>query len=149
MKPDVWPGMSRKFFNAVKEYLGTIAPMLSLRDWTIKLNKEPADDEDVLAHCHVTDGRRHIQIWLSKDFASEDPSVIRQTLVHELLHAHLDVFMATAQKTLRNPLGQVTYSVVEAVIRRDTELVVDTLADAVASLLPEFVPPTGGTSSAS
>lgn len=149
MKPDVWPGMSRKFFDAVKEYIGTLTPHLHLLDWTVVLQTDPSEHEDCLASCDVTYGRKRLTVSLAEDFAEQKPAEIRHVLCHELVHAHLDGVDAVLLQSLPSILGMPAWHLLRDVVHREIEIATDALSDALAPFLPEFVPPTGGTSSAS
>ncbi len=107
-------------------YVRVLADRLSLRDWTILVKDEAPDDGTALAAAYLPYGRKRVQIYLSEDFLKADEAAQRQTVVHELLHCHFDVLERMVVDTPD----------MKKAARLCLELAVDSLADAIAPLLP-------------
>lgn len=109
-------------------YLRRLADTLALKDWTVILKDEAPSDPDALASIVTTYGRKRATIRLGDAFLDETPESQRATLVHELIHCHLDSAWEIAYQALPSD--------VKPVFRRMGEIAVDGLADGVASLFP-------------
>jgi hypothetical protein len=74
-------------------YVRCLADEMGLRDWTVHVLDDPPDDRRKVAEADCVYGRKRINISLSDQFfrldSEKGPDGQRQTLVHELIHAHL------------------------------------------------------------
>lgn len=61
---------------------------MGLRDWTVGIAEGATDDVNHEAEAACTTGQKIIWVYLSEHFLERTPDRQRQTLVHELLHAH-------------------------------------------------------------
>jgi len=145
-KPEHWPGMSKKKFHRIGKYVRRRADDLNLRDWTIHLLHEPlASDCEHAAEITVTYGRAHASISLARHFLTYEPAVQRETLVHELIHIHLDPIEARFRRrggdgSIWAHLGDLAAGVIIDEVHHDIERATDAIAHAVAlgCPLPEF-----------
>lgn len=85
-----------------KHYLRDLADLMGLRDWTVSVHRDPPDDEHQ-ASCHAVYGRKMAQIQLSENFLESVPDRQRQTLVHELMHAHFGPLNHLMRSELTDP----------------------------------------------
>lgn len=108
-------------------YLRCLADMMGLRDWTVTVTNEAFDD--VNAKADQPSGRKIHWVSLGEPFLDSPPEEQRQTLVHELIHAHL----APMHHFLCRELGD--GAAMEA-YRLWMEYAVDGMADEWAKLLP-------------
>lgn len=74
----------KEAFNA---YARRLADLMGLLDWIIGIGDEPPEPRN-LAECDARYGRKIAWIHLSESFFNSTPVRQRQTIVHELLHAH-------------------------------------------------------------
>lgn len=133
---NIWDGMPRASFDAVKAYLGEqLIDQLKLADWTIELARFAADS-DCLASITVTYGRRWAVINLCTDFATQAPEIQRHTLIHELLHCHTDPIKANLENVITELYGKVSWNTLWGPLHRDVELLTDDLANAIATFFP-------------
>lgn len=123
--------------RSVNRYAAGMAEHVGLRDWTVIVQKgEPARmAESTLAHCETTYGRKVVVVSLAGRVYDEDPEEIRDTVVHELLHAHLDE-PAAVIRDLETQMGTWLYEVVHETYKRANENAVDAIAKALARHLP-------------
>jgi hypothetical protein len=127
--------MTKRDRNALARYIRWVADAIELRDWTITLDDEPCDP-DYNARVDCSEGRKHATIAFHAKFREMDPEDQRQTIVHELVHAHHAVTWRMVQTDLLRPLGQETYGVFVDSYRRAMEYCVDATADALVKHLP-------------
>lgn len=108
-------------------YLRNLADRMGLRDWKISIHEDPPDASNV-AECDARFGRKIAWIYLSETFLRSEPDRQRQTLVHELLHAHTAHLNHLMQGELTEP-GCRAFSL-------SLEYVVDGIAEEWAKTLP-------------
>jgi hypothetical protein len=70
-------------------YLRQLADLMGLRDWTVFIHEDPPDDPSLAAEADCRFGLKRINVAVSEKFLKFDPEEQRQTLCHELIHAHL------------------------------------------------------------
>jgi hypothetical protein len=108
-------------------YIRRLADAMGLRDWTVGHDgREPYDDGRASAECVY--GRKILWVRLSDDFHADKPERQRQTVVHELIHAHFSAM----NRFLREELDDRPF----ATYRLLAEYGVDALADVIAPHLP-------------
>lgn len=116
--------------QAFSPYVRDIADRLRLRDWTIRVMDDEPEDKDAAASCQCIYGRKLANIRLAGSFLDDEPAEQRHTVVHELLHCHLDDAYWFAYGQLPGDGGTR-----EAFVRF-FEKGIDGLADAISPLLP-------------
>lgn len=120
----------------VGPYLRFLADRLGLRDWTIILKHEVADEPDVYAAINPVEDRKLATIRLAEDFTDRTPDEQRHTLIHELLHCHHVPASDMVRLDLTDHLSQTSYDLFYASFRRHIEYMTDGIADSVAPLMP-------------
>lgn len=128
-------------------YVRECADLMRLRDWDIDVTTDPEDepeegvDGDRCATFQGTFGRRHALIWVSPSYwVDAAPEQRRQTICHELIHAHHH----GAREVMANALARYpssTAAVLKAIFDVQAEYAIDSLANVLAPLLP--LPPEG------
>lgn len=133
-----WPGMSVADHERIGHYIRRMADTLGLREWWFLLSHEPLDSEDdALAHIDPTEGANRAVIRLCRDFLDQELDQRRHTVIHELLHCHHHHATDIIRLTLPKLLGQPTYDAVWEPFRLQIEVMVDSLAFVVASLVDD------------
>lgn len=127
--------MKKKERKTLCRYIRWVANELELRDWTIELLRAPAP-ADSLGYVHITYGRKLAEIRLSSDFRTRHPEDQRHTIVHELVHCHLESAHNMIFNDLEEFLGKQTDQVFYNGFKRQVEYGVDALASAIAKRLP-------------
>jgi hypothetical protein len=117
-------------------YIRHVANELHLRDWTFHVKHEPAEDPDVLAEIRCTFGTHEANIWFCKDFVDREPEQQRETVVHELVHPHVEIPWEMVRDDLKRHLGMLTWDTFTDAYKRNMEFGVDALAKSLAPHLP-------------
>jgi hypothetical protein len=131
------------------QYVRGIADLCGLRDWTIRVDTSasPTGDNHLYqqgetgATAAIPHGRKYITITLRDDWMQERPDDLRQTIVHELMHAHSEP-MAWAFNNLQSVTGGgVLFQTLDCAFDDAHEMMVDAVATAWAEALPLPVKP--------
>lgn len=121
---------------AYQTYLRQLADLLGLKDWEIVLKREPDANEDAAASITCTYGQKHAFVWVGPAFFSEfDVDYRRRTLIHELIHCHLNPIQEVVGN-LAGRIGGDAYDVVRGCHHDAIEYATDGIARAIAPLLP-------------
>lgn len=115
-----------------ERYVRALADELRLKDWRITVADEPCDDH-AQAQVSIPYGRRCAIIYISPEDCGIEGA--RQAIVHELLHCHFEP-INWAVNNAADPLGSLAFGVLEGSVSDATELAIDTLAEAIAPMLP-------------
>lgn len=116
--------------QAFAPYVRDLADRLRLRDWTVVVKDDEPEDKDSHASIHCVYGRKRALLRLSDDFLGDDPEDQRHTVVHELLHCHLDdAYWYAIDRIGGDAAARQAFD-------RFAEKAVDGLADAIAPLMP-------------
>ena len=115
-------------------YARRLAPLLHLSHWQIDGGDLLPASEDDLARINPTYGRR-LAILSIRDGLT-DPTLIRHTICHELLHLHLESVVNAAGRATSLLGGQAKWLADESV-REAVEQTVDKLATLIAPSLPK------------
>lgn len=110
-------------------YLRVLADRMSLKDWSIEVQTEPADPE---AHAEVrcVDGRKLAKMRFAHDWHEQAPEVLRHTCCHELIHCHFAMAWADQERRLEGA-DRSTFVM-------HLEYGIDGMADAIAPFMPLF-----------
>ena len=122
-------------------YIRELADNLRLKDWHIFLSgKHDVPDEDVAACIKISVGRKGATITLGPDFVHMEPGEQRQTLVHELIHIHLEPVVAVMDR-LAETRTEGWLHLARTYLNDAQEQSVDIMADIIAPFMP--MPPLG------
>jgi hypothetical protein len=116
--------------------------MLELRDWTINVRVGDVESPNHpagwvwCASSESTPGRKRVSLTFADDVKEWDRDDLRQTVAHELIHAHLSPLAETWRADLLPHLEPQAYELLNNSATRSLEFAVDALADAVAPRLP-------------
>jgi hypothetical protein len=91
--------------KTVQAYITSVARQMGLRDWETKLSEEPCEDSTDAATVVCTYGQRRLTIKLATDFRKQSAVDQRDTIVHELVHAHFDPCLGMVDDDLESQLG--------------------------------------------
>lgn len=134
---NVWDGMPRVQFEALKKYVGYLADEMKLADWNFQVSLEPSG-EDAWAEISITWGRKWAIIAVCKDFLKLKSNEQRHAMVHELIHCHNDGARALIRTAITEQFGQLSWGLLSNGLQREIELATDGLADVIA---PHLDPP--------
>lgn len=114
--------------NILQQYIWDIRDRLDMSYWDIYLTQAPAAD-DCNASIHPIYGRHSAGLSVNKNWFDFSPEVQRNTIVHEILHV-VHNRQTEMIRTTRQQGG------VWAAFERETELMVDHLANAIDQFFP-------------
>lgn len=117
--------------DSLDQYVRQLADLIGMRDWKVKLEDEHPGDGN-LGFCECVYGRKIANIRLAEHDTIEE---LRHTIVHELLHAHLDPTRLPIEN-IRNVLGQPLYDATHNALVDAVEYATDEIASVLAPLLP-------------
>jgi hypothetical protein len=135
----VWDGLTVAEWEYANRYIRNAADLFDLRDWTIILEKIPADDVGESGAMNaIPFGRRRIRLRLGKDWAFETNDDKRWYIAHELLHAHWEPTFDMIQSDMEQYVGRAAFSLFRLAYLRQAEFSLDSCAKFTARLLPEY-----------
>lgn len=127
--------LSNEERDAVQAWVDRAKPMLGLPHWSIKVTRHKSD-KGALATSFVRDHADESFIALPDSLVDVDPSELRQTLTHELLHCHLQPLTRLVEDLIEHELGKRTEAVIETSISHVEERTIERMAAAIACFLP-------------
>ncbi len=127
--------MNKKRTAEIQAYVDQLRPILRLADWEVSVDGSVPDDDDTQAHISVTYGRKNAVIGLAVDFDERSRDGQRHTLVHELLHCHLDRIRIGFINHHRR-FDDIGWDTARQSAIDEIEWATDALADAMAPLCP-------------
>lgn len=135
--------MKKRDRKVLCRYCRDIADKLELRDWWVSTRigdvGGPQDRYDAKrwgASSESVPGQKHVKLAFSEDCRGWDTRELRQTVAHELIHAHLAPMVEMTRVDLAPHLSNQAHLLFDAAFTRHLEFAVDALADAVAPSLP-------------
>lgn len=127
--------MTKAERKIIGKYMRSLADALELRDWEVVLSHEPAA-EGTFGQARCRYGAKRIEVRLAADFRETSLEEQRDTLVHELIHAHLDGNWKFIEEDVLGAFGREASALVMAGYTRSLEVGVDGLTKALAKHLP-------------
>ena len=110
-------------------YLKQLQDELKLSHWNIKLDKEAVHPES-LAEIQIAPGQNTATISLHDEWKTWTPNELRSTLVHELIHCHLNPINEIAEEHLTElPQNKTTH------IKTSMAYMNERATDAIAELI--------------
>lgn len=134
--------MRKRDRKALGKYSRELADLLELRDWTVNVHvgevhsPHHPDGWEWIATSESTPGQKRVHLTFSEDVRDWTPEHVRQTVAHELIHAHLAPLMEMIRVDLHGQLKPTAHVLFATGATRWMEFAVDALADAVAPRLP-------------
>ena len=132
--------------DALADYVREVADRMYLRDWTLFTSDDPESEPEGgidgehgerNACIECTFGRRAASVWLNPDYWRDGaPEDRRQTVVHELIHAHMHGAREVVANATVGKYPTSTAHTLMAIFDVQMEYAVDTLADIIAPLMP-------------
>jgi len=127
--------------EAVNQYIASLQNILRLNDWTIIVDwSEPCEDIS-LATNDPYEEQKYALIKVSEKLIEEPSWLQTQTLVHEMIHCHLQTMSDLAEYTVKSLSSKATNEIFLIAYNQVLELATDALADAFYPLVPQFAIP--------
>ncbi len=130
----VWLGMSDELWEEVYQVVGRLMKTMNLPHWRIKLSREP-DDEDTGASIHPIDGQWVATMKLGIYWHTMTVADKRNSLVHELIHVHLQPMNDVMRLGLPVILGQPIYNTLWEPFRQQNEYAVDAISRFITEMI--------------
>jgi hypothetical protein len=128
--------VNRTETKVLRAYLRSVADVIELRDWEVVLADEPSE-EGTFGQARCRYGAKRIEIALPTDFPTASTlEEQRDTVTHELVHAHLDESHKLVEEDIVAPLGREARALAVSSYTRAIEHAVDALTKALAKSLP-------------
>lgn len=127
--------MNQQRIAKIQAYVDQLRPILRLADWEIVVSDDRPDDENALAEIQITYGRKNARLGLKADWDERSLESQRHTLVHELIHCHLDPIRIAFTNHHRR-FDDMGWAEARAGMIDEMEWATDGLADALAPLVP-------------
>lgn len=123
----------------INSYVQILKRKINLVEWKIDLNEKPCPN-DSLGECDIVYGQHLATISLNKNYKKEKPEVLRNTIVHELLHCYMSPITESATQVME-PFEEDVHGrkIIQAAINAmeyQTERIIDRLSDIVAPTMP-------------
>lgn len=124
----------RRYWQA---YVDELRQLMELRDWEVRLEREPTNRDEAFANVECLYGRKLAALKLSEDWEEHPPEAQRWAIAHELIHCHLTHAADLVNDgLLANELGDTSYHLFKRAFLRAFEYGVDGIAKAWADSLP-------------
>lgn len=120
--------------KAAARYVCEACELVGLRDWTVKVSADPAPP-DCHASIDCTQGRKVAVVRFGDSFWALTAEEQRDTVAHELIHAHLSALEYLLQAA-RPVMGEAAFSVLRNAHHEAIEWATDALSAPVARGLP-------------
>lgn len=120
--------------EALSAYIRELGDALLLRDWDLKLSRAFCDDSNH-ATISLHNAKNQGEVFLGRDWLARTPEERRQTMVHELLHAHTARLCRTMTRLQENDSRDLI-EYVDAAFDNEEEIFIDTLSRILAPFLP-------------
>lgn len=123
----------------INSYVQILKRKINLVEWKIDLNEKPCPN-DSLGECDIVYGQHLATISLNKNYKKEKPEVLRNTIVHELLHCYMSPITESATQVME-PFEEDVHGrkIIQAAINAmeyQTERIIDRLSDIIAPTMP-------------
>jgi hypothetical protein len=136
--------MRKRDRREFERYVRACADMLELRDWSTRVDwgqpdTPPRVDSATMqwnASSESIPGRKAVVLTFPFECRDWDLDELRQTVAHELLHAHVAPMWEMVRVDLHEHMVQATYDVFADGFRRWLEYGVDAMADIAVKNLP-------------
>lgn len=129
-------------------YARRLADDMGLRDWTISITSDEPSAEELgargggvpVAAQNSGVGRKECELFFSEAFFEDDygDDQRRETVVHELIHAHMTGMWHMIYYDLEDHMNPPAYAVFHDSFRRSMEYATDALAEALAPHMPAW-----------
>lgn len=119
----------------ISEYVRTVVPILRLNAWNIQIGNNCVLD-GAIAEASCADGQQTATINFSELFTRISPEEQRNTVVHELLHIHINRLRSSASSIVDSTYRGKTADTINELLIRDEEYLVDALSRVIDPLVP-------------
>lgn len=133
-----WPPTSKQH-AAMTEYVRDMAQRLGLGHWRCEVAQpyeHGPDDDDSEAQTFVATYTDRFEVFLYEPFWSMTPEEQRRTVVHELMHPHLDRAWTDVLDAAADGIGGTATEALRVRTRHEVERAIERIAWAIAEHFP-------------
>jgi hypothetical protein len=127
--------MNKRDRTELFKYVRVLANRLSLKDWVLICNRVPCDPGSY-AEVMTTYGKQEAVISFRRDFRKLPAEQVRESVVHELLHCHLQSVDHYLTKVLPDMVPRRASRAVRWEIHQRNEEAVNDIARSIAAAFP-------------
>lgn len=127
--------MKRKRLQYWANYANALSDHVGLRDWQIRISRDTCE-EPFAAIVEPWYGRKVASIKLNEDWDTDSPEEQRGTMVHELLHCHINPIRDVFDTYIEHHQDDIDLPVFRALMHKNLELAIDGIATILAPFLP-------------
>jgi len=130
--------MTDKQHTDLSTYVRTLADMLGLKDAVVEISRDEPEREDCAANVRGVPGRKFWSVSFGPRFWEMTADDKRETIVHELLHCHMDPALDHVRTDLyeNRIVGHQQYVLIYDAMLRTFEVGIDGIAHAIACHFP-------------
>jgi len=123
----------------INSYVQIVKRKMNLIEWKIDLAKKPCPS-DSLGECDIVYGQHIATISLNKNYKKDKPEILRNTIVHELLHCYMSPVTESATQVMEpfeeDAHGRKIIQATTNAIEYQIERVIDRLAEIISPTMP-------------
>jgi len=124
-----------KDWKTLTDYITARQADLNLATWKVVVEREPPIDENADATTWIATHSENARMRFASEFRKGDPDYQRITVLHELLHLHIDRLYEASNSVMAEAETPGRVMIAE-LLRTEYERVVDRLAVAIAPCYP-------------
>lgn len=131
--------MSRPRDTQILAYLGDLAVAVGLPTWTFEMDASPPTNrppDTVWATITINDESAQAILWVADDLFTRTPAQQRVTLVHELVHCHLEPLSWSFNQAAETGLPATALNIATHTFGQRVERATDDLARLLAPHCP-------------
>ena len=119
-------------------YIRTLADGLGLRDWRFHVEKakRPGASPGATAASYIRWNDDHSAVWFSDEALEGSAEDLRETVIHELLHCHMERVDVLVIDALKRYVPRDTWRTFSSAWSRESERRIDRIAWAIAEHFP-------------
>ena len=130
------PEITEEQFDGYERALAWLRQEMRLVDWVIELKRElPPENADVLAAVWLADHRGVADVYLGQGFSGYTPKQQLESLVHELVHAHMSAVSWWVRETVSQLSSPSGVTLLHSTAEQHFEWATDNIAKAWAATL--------------
>jgi len=122
-----------------QSYVDAMKDELGLKDWVVELQRTAPHDDSKIASIGVFYGQRRARMYIDfPTFMAQTPWTRKVTIVHELLHCHVDHLDEFVRDFCNANEEGTAHQFFYTRYCRESEALVETMSQVVGAWMPDF-----------